>query len=307
LGITDLEFGGQGDPINYEGFGQIADVAYDLGFKTRVLSYIQNKEILFEKLHKLSMLTVNLNATNEEEFQKIHYPTKKSIQFESTLDILGECLRLIKEKQLSTKIKFSYVIHRETYKQSMSFPEKLFKILKDRYGHEEPIHITFHHMLITPANYAITPNKEEFQEMLELFEEAKKNDYIRNNTNILSLLQRTREMVSLYGFFGPFKDDTLASSENYGFIKEKVNGRFWCDGCNELIFVDCNGDIFGCYNPTRMVYGFPKEEDHMFFGNVLDEPYEEILRKKNAAGRFYPDLTKRFWKVCVVCGLNRSK
>ncbi len=306
LGMTDLEFGGQGDPIHFEGFGEIAGVAYDLGFKIRVLSYIQNKEIVFASLPKLSMLTVNMNATNEKEFQKIHVP-KKNIAFDATFNILGECLRQVKDQRLSTVIQISYVVHKETFLQSVLFPEKLFEMLKHRFKIDSPVNVNFHHMLITPANYAISPDKQDLENIVKLFEKASQNHFLRTYTNITDFLVRTKQMVSLYDFFGPFKEDTLSKTSKYEFIQEKVNGRFWCDGCNELVFVDCNGDVFGCYNPTRMVYGFPANEDHMFFGNVLDESLEEILKRKNSAGRFYPDLTNKFWKVCVVCGLNRKK
>jgi wyosine [tRNA(Phe)-imidazoG37] synthetase (radical SAM superfamily) len=306
LGFKTVEFGGQGDPINFDGFGDIAGVAHGLGYNIKVLSYIQNKELVFANLPKLSLLTVNMNATNEEEFQKIHVP-KKNIAFNTTFDILVDCLRKVKEQRLSTEIRISYVVHKETYLQSVRFPEKLYTMLKQRIDLDQPIHIAFHHMLITPANYALTPDKQELEKMVKLFELANQNDFLRSHTNITDFLIRTKQMVSLYDFFGPYKVDTPVKTSEYEFIKEKVNGRFWCDGCKELVFVDCNGDVFGCWNPTRMVYGFPAEEDHMFFGNVLDEPLEEIIKRKNAAGRFYPDLTKKFWKVCVVCGLNTKK
>ena len=306
LGTTDVEFGGQGDPINFKGFDKIIGAAHDLGFKIRVLSYIQNKELLFANLSKLSVLTVNMNATNEEEFQKIHVP-KKNIAFDSTLNILGQCLRQVEDEQLSTSVRISYVVHKETYVQSVLFPERLYVLLKHRFKISKPVQINFHHMLITPANYKLTPDKQELEKILELFEKVSRDGFLRAHTNIDSFVARTKQMVSLYDIFGPFKEDTPSQASNHEFIKEKVNGRFWCDGCKELTFIDCNGDVFGCWNPTRMVYGFPSKEDHMFFGNVLDQPLEEIIKKKNAAGRFYPDLTKKFWKVCVVCGLNNKK
>ena len=73
-----------------------------------------------------------------------------------------------------------------------------------------------------------------------------------------------------------------------------------CDVHRHVLFIDGNGDCYGCYNPFRAVNGLPIDKDPFFFGNLFTQSFEQIT---GARKRFNPviDVSKPYWRPCLLC------
>ena len=57
---------------------------------------------------------------------------------------------------------------------------------------------------------------------------------------------------------------------------------YTCDVFHYVLFIDGNGDSYGCYNPFRAVNRLNKEKDPFYFGNLMSQSFEEVFSDKNS-------------------------
>ncbi|MBF0618811.1 MAG: SPASM domain-containing protein [Candidatus Omnitrophica bacterium] len=299
-GYRDLEIGGQGEPALFKGFSGIVTCAHGLGFRIKLLSNIQAKRAIIPVLPRLAELTINMNALDEGQFQGIHRPAKR-LSFDRALSCLAACV----SAKAQARVNISYVVHKKNFYQAPEFPRGLFDILRDRFSIRKPIVINYHHMLIVPWNYALCPDQKDLKKMVQILELARGNVFLRTFTNIEDFFEQTKRLLRFRALIGPLTQNSFPDNGNF-LVAKKLSGRLGCSAHQDMTFIDCNGDVFGCYNPTRMIYGLPAREDQMYYGNVLKASFDELLDRQKDKALFRPDLTQRFWKPCIICGLKTA-
>ena len=303
-GTRSLEIGGQGEPTLSTDFLKIIQLARKLGFKIRLLTNAQDREVLANALPALEALTVNMNALTPAAFTAVHGVPSKTALPRAIKNIIWAA-QAIREQALATDLRVSYVIDKLSWKGALDFPTRLAALLKAQDKAMSPVFVNFHHMLVVPGNYDLCPGPADLTRLLKAFIKAKDDPFLKAHTNSAGFIRHTQKVLAFQRVIGPFSSDTPPGTRRARTAR-LLGSRSSCDACCKVIFVDCNGDVFGCYNPTRMVYGLAPEKDTLFYGNVHRVPFRRMLAHARTARPLQVDLNDRYWKVCVICGLKSS-
>ncbi len=304
LGFKKLEIGGQGEPALFKGFVRIVHEARALGFRIKLLSNIQHKKNILAILPALSELTVNMNALDEKGFRCLHQPQNPA-SFNTAIDNLADGARLITEGRSSAFLNISYVVSKTTARSVLLFPKKLWKMLQQRTNIQHPVYVRFHHILMVPSNYHLCPDSRDLRRMIVALDKAQDNAFLMAHSNIRDFSTETKKLLTFYKLWGPFTADSIPGSKKHA-AAGKISRHIWCDAAEKILFIDCDGDAFGCYNPTRTLTGIPARQDDLYLGNIQEVPVRTMLRRASKIGCFHPDITRRSWKVCAACGLRTT-
>ncbi|MDD5415076.1 MAG: radical SAM protein [Smithellaceae bacterium] len=299
-GFGTLEIGSQGEPTLHPHFEDIVSTAYRLGYKIEVLTNLQKFKSIINVLPYMSVLTVNINATAPGEFQVVHGADKKL--FGQAIKHVVSILNKIERTGQPVEFKVNYVITKDSIRKALGFVKRFHEMIAKRLGRTPRLRINFHHMLLTPGNHRLAPDKKDLQHMFNECRVAAKIPFLQQHTNIRQFMEKTQRIIDAHTLMDPLNRDTLPTEKKYPIIK-RLNGLMTCDACRDNLFIDCNGDIFGCFNPTRVLFGLPAREDPTFYGNVKDGLLIKVLAAP-PCGTIEMDFTNRFWKACVICGLK---
>lgn len=300
-GFGTLEIGSQGEPTLHPHFERIATAGHRLGYKIEVLTNLQKFKAISNILPYLSILTVNINATTPGEFQAVHVANKKL--FAQAIKHVAGILDTIESTGQSIEFKINYVITKDSIRKALGFVRRFHDMIAKHLGHApENLRINFHHMLLTPDNHRLAPDKEELRRLVDGCRAAAKIPLFDEHTNIRQFIDKTQRIIDAHTLMGPLHRDTLPTEKKFPIVK-RLNGLMTCDACRDNLFIDCNGDIFGCFNPTRILFGLPAREDPTFYGNVKDGLLTKVLAAA-PCGTIEMDFTNKFWKACVICGLK---
>ncbi|GEM_PF-1076765 len=301
-GFETFEIGSQGEPTLHPYFEQIVVAGHRLGYKIEVLTNLQRIKPIKNVLPCLNILTVNINATTPREFQVVHGADKRL--FGQALKNITGILKTIECTKQPVAFKVNYVITKDSVSGALGFVKRFNNIITKGLGHAPRggLRINFHHMLLTPHNHHLAPDKEELRHLLNECRKATKIPSFLKDTNLMQFMEKTQKIVDAYTLMGPLDRDTLPTEKKFPIVK-RLNNLMTCDACRDNLFIDCNGDIFGCFNPTRILFGLPAREDPTFYGNVRDGFLTKALSAP-PCGAVTMDFTNKFWKACVICGLK---
>jgi MoaA/NifB/PqqE/SkfB family radical SAM enzyme len=286
-GFRTLEIGGRGEPTLNPVFTKVVTMAHELGYRVELLSNALNDKSIIEILPLLSQLTINLNVVDEEGMARIHQPSP-GFTFDRCIGLVKNVLRSISERNLDIKLRTNYVITTQSLKGAFAFPQKVHSLLAQELG-GRPLYVHYQHV----HNYIKTPEYLGFdydglQKVLLFAKLNSRQPYLLQHTNILEFIKQTEKLIERLSRFAD------ASAENNGCSK------YTCDVHTHVLFIDGNGDCYGCYNPFRAVNGLPIDKDPFFFGNLLSQSFEEVFPAKKG---FDPvmDVSKTYWRPCLLC------
>lgn len=285
-GFRVLEIGGRGEPTLNPVFTRVVTLAHQLGYRVELLSNALQDKPIIEILPYLSKLTINLNAIDAQAMQAIHQPAP-GFTFERSLGLVKSVLSAIAIQQLKIDLQTNYVVTKQSLRAAFTFPEQVNRLLADT-GIEDDIHINYQHV----HNYIKTPQYLGFdfaglQKVLIMARLNSRNPYLIKKTNLLEFIKKTEQLIErLKPFLAtPGLDHPTC---------------FTCKVYEYVMFIDGNGDSFGCYNPFRMVNGLSIDKDPFYFGNLLKQSFEEVFAGRNG---FDPliDVSKAYWRPCLLC------
>jgi len=286
-GFRVLEIGGRGEPTLNPVFTKVVTMAHGLGYKIELLSNALNDKAIMEILPFIRQLTINLNAVNEEGLAKIHQPSP-GFSFERCVGLVKNVLRNIRDRGLDIKLRTNYVMTTQSLKDAFSFPSEVNRLLAEELDGKS-LHVCYQHV----HNYIKTPqylgfDYEGLQKVLLLARLNSRHRDLLDRTNLLEFIKKTEKLLErLKPFSSGQEEKTHACS-------------YTCDVHQYVLFIDGNGDCYGCYNPFRAVNGLPIEKDPFYFGNLLSQSFEEIVSGRE---EFNPvmDISKHYWRPCLLC------
>ena len=158
-------------------------------------------------------------------------------------------------------------------------------------------------MLICPNNIRLLPDIKMLESMLLLFKKAKNEFFISNYSNHEDFILFTERLIKQIKILQPLHKDTLQKSVNYLLVK-KFSKIFGCGCSSGVLFVDYNGDMFNCFNPSRIVHGLiPYRKDPFYCGNLSKNKFNKIINKTKCR-KYLLDFSKKYWKACLICGVK---
>ncbi len=290
-GFRVLEIGGRGEPTLSPIFTKVVTMGHDLGYQIELLSNALNDSAIIEILPLIRQLTINLNAVDEQGLDKIHQPSP-GFSFDRCIGLVKNVVRTIGEKDLDIKLKTNYVIITQSLKEAFSFPREVNRLLAADLGARK-IFVSYQHA----HNYIKTPqcrgfDYEGLQKILLLARLKSRQQYLLECTNLMEFIKKTEKLLERLSPFSEKLDGDASCCSTHA--------QYTCDVYKHVLFIDGNGDCYGCYNPFRAVNGLPIDKDPFYFGNLLSQSFEDIFYERT---RFQPviDVSKFYWQPCLLC------
>ena len=295
-GFRVLEIGGRGEPTLNPAFTRIAAKAHSLGFEIELLSNALNDKAIMEVLGWIRKLTINLNALDQEGMDRIHEPYP-GFTFERCLALVKNVVGTISARKLNIELRTNYVVTRRSLKDAFAFPEKVNRLLAEELGTGRSLHISYQHV----HDYIKTPEYlgfdfEGLKKVLLLARLNERREYLKDHTNLKDFIRKTEKLIER---LAPF-------SQAAGRLPDDGQRLYTCEVHRDVLFVDGNGDCYGCYNPFRAVNGLPIEKDPFYFGNLMSQDFSRIAASKKD---FDPimDVSKAHWRPCLLCRATEAK
>lgn len=291
-GFRILEIGGRGEPTLNPVFTKVVARAHALGYRIELLSNALNDKAIIEILPLIRRLTINLNAADQEGMALIHRP-RSGFSFERCVARVKNVISAISAKDLNIELRINYVVSKQSFKDAFSFPRQVNFILASALGAQRHVYISYQHM----HNYiktqkAIGFDEKGLQKFLLLARINSRQELLLQYTNLIEFIKKTEALIEK---LKPFSQKT-GGKDKHG----SRHTRYSCDVHRHVLFIDGNGDCYGCYNPFRAVNGLPIDKDPFFFGNLFTQSFEQIT---GARKRFNPviDVSKPYWRPCLLC------
>lgn len=291
-GFQTLEIGGRGEPTLSGDFIRIVSRAGDLGYKIELLSNAQNYRAILSVLPRINLLTINLNAVNEKDFKKIHAPVG-DISFQKCVRNIGKVISHISENNLDVGLKINYVVSVHSVLSAPAFPELVNRMFAVELGRNRRIQVIFQHM----HNYVggrgtLGIDIDRLRKYLLLFKAYRHNEYLCRCSNVSEFLEKTKRMIEQLG--------KMRGTKERGSRRKAGKTRYVCDVYKKVLFVDNNGDLYGCFNPFRVANGLPIKEDPFYRGNVVSQDLRQVVCREL---RPVPviDVSRPYWQACLLC------
>lgn len=290
-GFRELEIGGRGEPTLNPVFTKVVAMAHDLGYQVELLSNALNDKAIIEILPFIRQLTINLNAVDEHGMATIHQPSP-GFSFDRCIGLVKNVMRSISARNLDVTLKTNYVISTQSLKDAFSFPQEVHRLLAAELGTRR-LYVSYQHV----HSYIKTTKYLGFdygglQKVLLLARLNSREQYLLERTNLVDFIKKTELLLKrLKPLSGKPGADIHGCSRHT---------QYSCEVHKYVMFIDGNGDCYGCYNPFRAVNGLPIGKDPFFFGNLLSKSFEEIFFERNG---FNPvmDVSKPYWRPCLLC------
>jgi len=297
-GFRLLEIGGRGEPTLNPAFTKVVARAHALGYDIELLSNALNDKAIIEILPLIRKLTVNLNALDQEGMDKIHEPYP-GFTFERCVALVKNVVGAVSAQNLNIELRTNYVVTRKSLKGAFAFPGRVNGLLATQLGARRQLYISYQHV----HNYIKTPQHlgfdfEGLQKVLLLARLNERREYLMQHTNLKDFIRKTEKLIErLTPFSGPPGGETRDGA-----------GRkhYTCEVHRDVLFVDGNGDCYGCYNPFRAVNGLSIDKDPFYFGNLMSQSFSQITAPRPD---FDPvmDITKPYWRPCLLCRATEAK
>ena len=288
MGFRVLEIGGRGEPTLNQAFTRVVARAYELGFHIELLSNALNDKAIIEILPMIRHLTINLNAVDEEGMAKIHVPYP-GFTFERSVALVKNVVGTITSKNLDIGLRTNYVLTKLSLKDAFFFPQKVNQLLEPQLGPRR-FNIWFQHV----HDYIKTPqylgfDYEGLQKILLLARLNSRQKFLLEYTNIMEFIKKTEKLIER---LKPFAGKSAG--------EPKGHAHYSCEVHRHVLFIDGNGDCYGCYNPFRAVNGLPIDKDPFYFGNLMSKSFGVIAAERKG---FDPvmDVSKPYWRPCLLC------
>jgi len=287
-GFRVLEIGGRGEPTLNPAFTKVVARAHALGYHIELLSNALNDKAIIEILPFIRQLTINLNAVDEEGMAKIHVPYP-GFSFDRCVALVKNVVSTISTNNLNVDLRTNYVVTKQSLKDAFSFPQQVNRLLTAELGSRQ-FYISYQHV----HNYIKTPHYlgfdyEELQKVLLLARLNTREKFLLEYTNLMEFIKKTEKLIER---LKPFSEKNSRET--------KMHTQYTCEVHRYVLFIDGNGDCYGCYNPFRAVNGLPIDKDPFFFGNLMLQSFEQIAAPRNG---FDPlmDVSKPYWRPCLLC------
>lgn len=282
-GFRVLEIGGRGEPTLNPAFTRIVARAHELGYHVELLSNALNDKAIIEILPLIRHLTINLNAVDEEGMARIHVPYP-GFSFDRCVSLVKNVISAISTKDLNIELKTNYVVTRQSLKDAFSFPQQVNRLLAPELGPGRYFFISYQHV----HNYIKTLeylgfDYEGLQKVLLLARLNSRQRFLSEHTNLMQFIKETEKLIE--------RLETARCPEHT---------RYTCKVHRHVLFIDGNGDCYGCYNPFRAVNGLPIDKDPFYFGNLMSQTFGQIAAERKG---FDPvmDVSKPYWRPCLLC------
>lgn len=297
-GFQTLEIGGRGEPTLSSDFIRIVSEAHDLGYKIELLSNAQNYRAILAVLPRISLLTINLNTVNENDFEKIHAPAG-DISFQQCVRNIRKIISYISESNLDVGLKINYVVFGPSVLSAPAFPELVNRMFAVELGRQRRIYVCFQHM----HNYVrgrgtLGIDINRLSKYLLFFKAFGPNEYLYRYSNVSEFLEKTRQMAEQ---LGGMKGRQGKPGKKEGASRRKAEKtRYVCDVYKKVLFVDNNGDLYGCFNPFRVANGLPIREDPFYCGNVVSQDLRQAVCRQLRPAPII-DVSRPYWQACLLC------
>lgn len=291
-GFRVLEIGGRGEPTLNPAFTKVVAIAHDLGYQIELLSNALNDKAIIEILPLIRKLTINLNAVDEEGMARIHVPYP-GFSFDRCVTLVKNVVNAVAVKNLNIELRTNYVVTRQSLKDAFFFPEKVNRLLAAELVARRHFYISYQHV----HDYIKTPkylgfDYEGLQKVLLLARLNSRKQYLLECTNLMDFIKKTEKLIErLKPFSEKLGGDINCCSRHT---------QYTCEVHRHVLFIDGNGDCYGCYNPFRAVNGLPIDKDPFYFGNLMLQSFEQIAAERKG---FDPvmDVSKPYWRPCLLC------
>jgi MoaA/NifB/PqqE/SkfB family radical SAM enzyme len=288
-GFRVLEIGGRGEPTLNPAFTRVVARAHALGFHIELLSNALNDKAIIEILPLIRHLTINLNAVDAEGMAKIHVPYP-GFTFDRCVALVKNVVSAVSSKNLDIGLRTNYVLTKLSLKDAFSFPQQVNRLLAPELGSGRRFYIWYQHV----HDYIKTPeylgfDYEGLQKILLLARLNSRQKFLLENTNLMEFIKKTEKLIER---LKPFSEKSAGDMNRHK--------HYTCEVHRHVLFIDGNGDCYGCYNPFRAVNGLPIDKDPFYFGNLMSQTFEQITAPKNG---FDPimDVSKPYWRPCLLC------
>jgi MoaA/NifB/PqqE/SkfB family radical SAM enzyme len=285
-GFRTLEIGGRGEPALSPDIVPIVSRAHRLGYRIELLTNAQRPDVLRAILPSISLLTINLNATTAAGFREVHQPVGRGGFKKCTDNVRAVVASAVKARH-HVDLKVNYVISKRTLSGYLDFPERLHQLFAAQLGPGRYIHVAYQHMheYVTYGK-RLGLDKGDLKKILAMFLLRKKDRGLARRTNLIEFIRKTEELRSRAG--------------------RALSPKCVCDVYKEVLFVENNGDVFGCYNPFRSVHGLPLERDPFYWGNCSGgDPAGVLARPRDVAAMI--DVSRKYWRACSLCKARPGK
>jgi MoaA/NifB/PqqE/SkfB family radical SAM enzyme len=287
-GFRVLEIGGRGEPTLNPVFTKVVAIAHGLGYQIELLSNALKDKAIIEILPCIRQLTINLNVVDDHGMAKIHQPSP-GFSFDRCIGLIRNVVRSISERNLDITLRTNYVITTQSLKEAFLFPEQVNRLLAAELGRRR-LYIAYQHV----HNYIKTPkylgfDYEGLKKVLLLAQLNSRQQYLLEGTNLLEFIRKTEKLIER---LEPFSEKSSTDASQCS--------KYTCEVHKQVLFIDGNGDCYGCYNPFRAVNGLPIDKDPFYFGNLMKQSFEQIVAGSNG---FDPvmDVSKSYWRPCLLC------
>ncbi len=287
-GFRELNIGGRGEPTLHPKFTRIVAKAYKLGYKIYLLTNGLNDKSVIKVLPLVHKLKININGVDEHVMDEIHKPSP-GFSFDRCIASVKNIVKAIPLKNPNIILHTNYVVTTQSLEGAFTFPEKVNNLLSSELGARKLfIYYQHFHNYVKTSMEHLGFDCEGMQEVLVRARAHSQQKFLLDNTNLLAFIQETELLI---------KRLQLLSDKPGG---DSKNSCYTCEAHKRTLFVDGNGDCYGCYAPFRAVNGLPIDKDPFFFGNLLSQSFEEVVAK---GGEFDPimDVSKIYWRPCLSC------
>ncbi len=291
-GFRVLEIGGRGEPTLNPAFTKVVARAYALGYHIALLSNALNDKAIIEILPMIRHLTINLNAIDQEGMARIHVPYP-GFSFDRCVALVKNVVSAVTTKNLNIQLRTNYVVTKQSLKDAFSFPKQVNRLLALELGPLRHFYISYQHV----HDYIKTPeylgfDYEGLQKVLLLACLNSRQKFLLEHTNLMEFIKKTEKLIER---LKPFSEKPGVDT-NHG----SKHTHYTCEVHRHVLFIDGNGDCYGCYNPFRAVNGLPIDKDPFYFGNLMSQTFEQIAAQRKG---FDPvmDVSKPYWRPCLLC------
>lgn len=291
-GFRVLEIGGRGEPTLNPAFTKLVTRAHEAGYKIELLTNALNDKAIIKILPLIRQMTINLNAVDQEGMIRIHGPSE-GFSFDRCVGLIKNVVSAVSAKDLKIKLKINYVITKQSLKNAFTFPKQINSLFAPALGPGRHLYISYQYM----HNYIKSQGELGFdyaglQKVLLL---ARANRGRQSLLELTNLMEFIKELERLIERLKPFSEDAVRKTSHRSRPR-----HYTCDVHRHVLFIDGNGDCYGCYNPFRSVNGLPIEKDPFFLGNLLAQGFDHIVGGKKD---FNPvmDVSQAYWRPCLLC------
>ncbi|MEI7998585.1 MAG: radical SAM/SPASM domain-containing protein [Candidatus Omnitrophota bacterium] len=291
-GFRQLEIGGRGEPTLNPAFTKLVARAHKLGYQIELLSNALNDKAIIKILPLIQRLTINLNALDKEGMARIHVPPL-GFSFDRCVALIKNVVRAVAAKNLDIKLGINYVVTKESFKDAFYFPDKVNSLFASELGAHRHMEVSYQHArnYIKASEY-LGFDYEELQKILLLARINSRKKSLLGNPSLMDFIRKTEKLIER---LKPFSEKSSVKASK-GF----KHTQYACDVHRNVLFIDGNGDCYGCYNPFRAVNGLPIDKDPLYFGNLKSQRFDQIAVERKEFNHVM-DVSKPYWRPCLLC------